>query len=276
VVDEKRAILAIERRLIECPHLVTYLSANDKTPLTDGYLIRYSGLGRNKKDITGRLDVQVKGRTSGTRTAPATYSLSRGDIAAIRKHGTVLLFVVYLRPDGRQLGPPKYAILAPYAIDLWLDQTPRRRKSVAVPLTDLPEHPAAIEGIVHIALLTQRQRMFEGDTGAVLEDGASITIHGTKQFSIDEPMTFSPEHGDFVVEVETAKGFVVPLSGVLELRPGSYVERMVDLEVRCGDVQYSNAIVRQIDTRSTSSSRPPGSRCGWSSMNSGSNRVPST
>lgn len=102
-------MLAIEQRLLDCPHLDSYLSANDKTPLTDGFFIRYSGLGRRKEDITGRLDVQVKARTVRTRTAPTSYSMKRRDITAVRNHGTVLLFVAYLRADGSYLGSPKYA-----------------------------------------------------------------------------------------------------------------------------------------------------------------------
>lgn len=38
VVDvEKRATVAVEARLTLCPHLVSYIDTNDRTPLTDDH-----------------------------------------------------------------------------------------------------------------------------------------------------------------------------------------------------------------------------------------------
>lgn len=244
---EKRATSAIEQRLSVCQHLVSYIASNDKTPITDGFIDVYSGLRRRNEDITGRLDVQVKGRTVAAKVAPTADSMSRAELTTLRKHGTVLLFVVFMRGDGVYAGNPKYAILSPFLIDMVLERTPRKQKSAMVPLKDLPETPSEIEGIVGIGVLSQRQRLFEQFNGALLEDGASITIHATKQFSLGEPLTVSSEHGDYVVELNTATGLVVPMPGVLKFFPGSYREREIAMTVRCGVAEYSRVRVRQVD-----------------------------
>lgn len=251
------ATSAVQQRLGRCEHLVPYIDSNDKTPITDGFIDVYKGLGRRSEDITARLPVQVKGLTAHARIPPTTYSMTRTRLSTVRNHGTVLLFVVFVRSDGRYFGEPKYAILAPYTIDMWVNQTPQTKNSVAVPLRDLPKDSSEIEGIVSIAVLSQRQRMFEGQTGSVLDNATSITIHGTKPWELDAPMTFSPEHGDFVVEVETTLG-MVPLSGVLELRPGTYVEHQRDMTMRCGEVEYQGATLRQVDAQSWEVKPSPG------------------
>lgn len=251
------ATSAIEQRLGRCEHLVPIIDSNDKTPITDGFIDVYMGLGRRSEDITARLPVQVKGLTARTRNPPTTYSMTRTQLSTVRNHGTVLLFAVFVRPDGSYFGEPKYAILAPYTIDMWVNQTPLTKKSVAVPLRDLPEDSSEIEGIVNIAVLSQRQRMFEGQTGSVLDNATSITIHATKPWALDGPITFSPEHGDYVIEAETTLG-MVPLPGVLELRPGSYVEHQRDVTVRCGEVEYRGATLRQVDARSWEMKPSPG------------------
>ncbi len=59
VVDvEKRATIAVEARLTLCPHLVSYIDTNDRTPLTDGFIQMYGSLGRKNDDMTERVDVQ--------------------------------------------------------------------------------------------------------------------------------------------------------------------------------------------------------------------------
>lgn len=244
------ATSAVQQLLGRCEHLVPYIDSNDKTPITDGFIDVYKGIDRRSENITARLPVQVKGLTAHIRTPPTTFAMTRAELSTVRTHGTVLLFVVFVRSDGSYFGEPKYAILAPYSIDMWVGQTPRRQKSVAVPLKDVPASSSEIESIVHIAVLSQRQRMFEAVSGPVLDGGASITIHSAKPFSLEGPMTFSPEHGDFVVEVNTTTGITVPLSGVLELRPGSYVEHQRDMTVRCGEIEYQGATLRQVDARS--------------------------
>lgn len=243
---EKRATSAIEQQLSVCPRLVSYIDSNDKTPITDGFIVVYRGLGRKNEDITGRLDVQVKGRTTTSRIAPTTFSMTRSELAAIRHHGTLLLFVVFLRPDGSYLGSPKFAMLQPFLIDMLLDQAPKKRKSALINLRDLPTETAQIERIVDVSVHSQGQRMFTGAEYGVLERSTRLTIHSTKGVDLSTPVLFSPETGDFVIEVETPEGVTVPLSGVLEVFPGTYLERETDLTVSCGGVAYRNPRVQQI------------------------------
>lgn len=248
VVDvEKRATIAVEARLTLCPHLVSYIDTNDRTPLTDGFIQMYGSLGRKNDDMTERVDVQVKGRTVRTKLPPASFRMERPELESVRKHGTVLLFVVHVAPDGSYVGDPRYAILAPVNVDIYLSEMKKGARGFAIPLRDLPEDPASIESIVAIASRTRNQRFFVGSGGDFLERIDSFRVHSATELRFDGPVVLSPWSGDFAVEAVTLEGVVVPVPGVLEILPASYTERTLDVTVRCGGVVYRDATIRQVD-----------------------------
>ena len=247
VVDvEKRATIAIDDVLSRCDKLVGYIDSNDKTPMTDGFIQIYRGLGRRKEEMVGRVDVQVKGRTHRHKLAPGSFSMTRADLEATRQHGTILLFVCFVRPDGSYVSGPKYAILSPYTVGSFLSEMKRKARSFAVPLRDLPTGIAEVESIVHIAYRTKRQSFFAGTGGLeILERSEEITISSARNLAFDEPVLISPRTGDFVVEVKTPDGILVPLPGEFEILPASYVETPLEATVRCGTSTYTSATKRQ-------------------------------
>lgn len=245
---EKRATLAVEDVLSRCRRLVGFIDSNDKTPLTDGFIQIYQGVGRKKSEMAGRVDVQVKGRTVRQKLAPASFPIARSDLQSIQQLGTVLLFVSFVRPDGSYIGRLKYAVLSPYTVGIFLSEMKKSARTFPVPLRDLPDEVADVESIVHIAHRTKRQSVFVGSGLESLERSTQITISSAQKFTFDEPLLISPRTGDFVVEVRTPEGLLIPLPGELEILPASYSERPLEAVVRCGSNTYTDATIRQVDT----------------------------
>ncbi|MBD8535568.1 hypothetical protein [Plantibacter sp. CFBP 13570] len=243
---EKRGTIAVEDRLSLCPHLASYIDTRDTTPLTDGFIQVYNSLSHSNADTAGRLDVQVKGRTASGKLAPTSFPMSRTDLEAFRRHGTVLLFVAHVWPNGSWHGGLKYAILAPFTVGMFLSEMKKRAKSFSVPLQDLPEDPQAIESIVGIALKTQKQSFFL-DSAIDLEGSRSFTINSARELNLDEPQVISSRTGDFAIEVENQDGVILPLNGEIHIFPASYTERPLGSSVRCGDTTYDTPTIRQTD-----------------------------
>lgn len=172
--------------------------------------------------------------------------MSRRELAAVRGHGTVLLFVVWLASDGSYLSVPKYSLLSPFAVDALVEASPPRRKSINVPLKDLPRETDALEALVGLALQTRKQSVLVGSGSTLLQNAKTIWVRGLREITFDEPLIVSPVAGEFVIEVETEDGAVLPLPGVLEILPSSYVDHEMELAVACGEIQYERPTVRQI------------------------------
>lgn len=244
---EKRATIAVEDVLSRCSRLVGYIDSNDKTPMTDGFIQIYRSLSRQKKEMVGRVDVQVKGRTVKQKLAPASFPMTRADLEATRDYGTILLFVSFVRPDGSYIGGPKYAILAPYTVGSFLGEMKRSARTFSVPLRDLPTDVSQVESVVGIAYRTKRQSFFAGTDGLeILERSEQITISSAQNLDFDEPVLISPQSGDFVVEVKTPEGILVPLPGEFEILPATYIEAPLLATVTCGASTYTSATKRQI------------------------------
>lgn len=243
---EKRATLAVEDVLSRCSHLVGFIDSNDKTPITDGFIQIYRGLSRKNEETIGRVDVQIKGRTVPQKLAPGSFPMTRIDLETVRRHGTILLLVVFVRPDGSYIGGPKYAILAPYTVAGYLIEMKRNARSFSIPLRDLPTDLAEVESIVHIAYRTKAQSHFPGSGRGILERSTEITISSTRDLDFTEPVIISARTGDFVVEVKTPEGLVVPLGGEIQIFPASYSETAFAATVRCGPSAYTTATTRQV------------------------------
>lgn len=243
---EKRATLAVEDVLSRCSHLVGFIDSNDKTPIADGFIQIYRGLSRKNEETIGRVDVQIKGRTVRQKLAPGSFPMTRTDLETARRHGTILFLVVFVHPDGSYIGGPKYAILAPYTVAGYLIEMKRNARSFSVPLRELPTDLAEVESIVHIAYRTKAQSHFPGSGRGILERSTEITISSARDLDFTEPVVISARTGDFVVEVKTPDGLVVPLAAEIQIFPASYSETAFAATVRCGPSAYTSATTRQV------------------------------
>lgn len=242
---ERRGTLLVEDILTRTDRLVPYVAANDKTPVTDGWIQVYEGHGRAVTDIVGRLDIQVKTLTRATGARPTNLRMQRTQLQAVRQNGTVLLFVVFVRRDGSYVGRPQHKVLSPYVVDNLLSGG--ARGSVAIPLDELPETSNRIEALVDFALETQKQKLYLGSGAGILENASTIFIRSLANIDLGEPLTLSADEGTHIIEVELSNGERFPLNGMLRITPSSYVDHPVDLTVSCGGMEYDDLLVRQVE-----------------------------
>lgn len=244
---ESAATGTIEIALSRCDHLRAVIYTNDKTPVTDGFIDLYSGPRLANSEKLGRVDIQVKGLTIGAgKSLPTSYRMTRTDLEVVRRHGTVLLFVVFVSPDFGEVA--HYSTLSPFTVDTILGELPPKAKSAQVKLTLLPSDPKEIELIVGLAWRKRKESLLAPGADITLGDGQSLTIHSSREFDLSVPMRISPLSGDFAVEVEIAGGVSLPVPGELMIYPASYVAReAADLVVECGGIRYPWPIVRQMD-----------------------------
>ncbi|WP_336649105.1 hypothetical protein [Microbacterium sp. MMO-10] len=128
---EELAVAKVQSMIARCPHLKPFITTNDKTPLTDGHVDVYRGLGRKNSDWHGRVSVQVKGRTRSTkRKAELAFGISRTDLQAFQADGGVLYFYVAVNAKGKCV--PYYALLSPFTIEYYLRQVPEEQESISV------------------------------------------------------------------------------------------------------------------------------------------------
>ncbi|MER7523940.1 hypothetical protein ABTZ44_06430 [Microbacterium oxydans] len=241
---ELLAVAKITRLLGRCPRLAAQIASNDKTPFTDGHIDIYDGLGRSKDAWRGRVTVQVKGRTA--KGSLRAFPISRTDLRAFQQDSGVLYFVVTVHPKTLK-ETAYYAVLSPFGIEGLLEKTKASRASVSVPLTRLPSSPERIEPILALALKTKNQNASMGFDPALFEQMQTLTVHSATTLDFDSPVSLDPSRLDVAIEMTTAAGMSVPLSGRLEVFPQEYTQRPGTITIRCGGVTFDDYLVQRLD-----------------------------
>ncbi|WP_285115050.1 hypothetical protein [Leifsonia sp. fls2-241-R2A-40a] len=246
---EALAVSKIMSMLARCPHLQAFITTNDKTPFTDGYIDLYSGLHRSKKEWRGRVTVQVKGRSGRSKGPTSTYAVAKTDLLAFQKDSGVLYFVVSIdKKSGNRT--PYYALLSPYAIEWLLQAAEAERDSVSVPLKKLPNDPGQIESLVDLALKTRDQNVTIGFDPVLFSRLESFTVHTASNLRLEElegPLTLSPGTTDFALVLNTTDGLSIPLSGQFQILPHGYLWHHADIRLRSGHTTYQGVDLRRID-----------------------------
>lgn len=255
---EALAVSKISNMIARCPHLQAYISTNDKTPFTDGYIDLYQGLRRAKEDWKGRVPVQVKGRTRAAKKGTGqNHGISRTELLAFQNDSGVLYFVVAIDPKTSH-ETPYYALLSPFTIQAILDKVPETQQQVSVPLKKLLNDTSAIEGVVALALKTRAQSMETGFDPILFENLQSLTIHTTDDLNFNGPVILNPGSSDFALVLNTKSGLSVPLNGEFHIVPQQYLKRDVDLTVSSGNISYDSASIRLISEETMELSLSPG------------------
>jgi hypothetical protein len=252
---ELLAVAKITKMIARCPHLAAQIASNDKTPFTDGHIDVYGGLGRSKDAWRGRVTVQVKGRT--TKGVLRTFPVSRTDLRAFQHDAGVLYFVVAIHPKTLR-ETAYYAVLSPFGIEGLLSTTDLSSASIPVPLTKLPHSPDRIEPILGLALKTRKQNPAMGFDPVLFEQMQTLTVHSATSLDFDSPLTLDPSHLDVAIEMTTAAGMSVPLSGRLQIFPQEYTQRISTIPIKCGEITFDEYPVRRVDATTAELAFPGG------------------
>ena len=95
---EKASVAAIEKYLLPCSLIKSFINTNDKTPFWDGDLFVYKKddqKGNLKDNFHGRVPIQVKGRSDNS----TNFTISRAEANAYMNDGGCLFFKVLVYED---------------------------------------------------------------------------------------------------------------------------------------------------------------------------------
>ncbi len=100
---EELATNAVKKSILTTDFLDQYISENDKEPSWDGNVYIYRDNKKKKKDLRGRVPVQIKGKKQDTMPSDGIYfPVNIVDMNNFLYDGGVFYFVVYVTSDGKK------------------------------------------------------------------------------------------------------------------------------------------------------------------------------
>lgn len=245
---ELLAVNKISDLIASCPHLEPYIDLNDRTPLTDGHIHIHSSTERHtNENFVGRVDVQVKGRT--TSKTPTNFRIKRKDLEGYLNLSGVLYFVVSINKASRKR-TALYALLNPFKLNGILRGMKPGQKDVAVPLKKLSREPATIENLVNLAHKTQGQSLKTGWDPRLTECIEEFTLHTDRPWDMDSPLHLTNSDMDYSLVVKTGGGMTMPVDWEVRILPASYVGEQMEWEVRSGEHSFQNPVRRLLSKNS--------------------------
>lgn len=148
-------------------HLDPYVNTNDKEPCWDGNVEIYNDKSKGKKDMIGRIAIQVKGRQrSDHPNAQIKYPVSVVDLQRYLSEG-IIYFVVYISEDGVKQ-TIYYSAMPPIVVRNWLQLANKQKKrkgttqkTISISFSPLPQDISKIDDIfIHCYEESCRQRSF--------------------------------------------------------------------------------------------------------------------
>lgn len=244
------AVDAVRDRVASCPRLSPEIDYGDRTPITDGHIDFYNSKTHSKKTHEGRVPVQVKGRVTKAKLKASrdtqSFSVEREVLRFFRNHGGGIYFFVPMREGGLQR-EIFYGILLPFKVDRYLNGRPKGQKTFSIKLTRLPEDPAKIEGIVHLAWSGRVQSSAINSNDQLMEQAESLTIHSLAGFDENRPTRLALTETDYVVVANLPGGAEIALDIDLDIFPHEYLERDLAVAISCGGVEFANGSGRRTD-----------------------------
>lgn len=140
---EARAIHYLEDLLLDCVHIDSNISKNDKGLSWDGFIFLFSDEEHKKENFVCKCEIQVKGKQKLGKKR--TFSISIADLINYQNNGGVLFFVIDIETK-----TVFYSELLPIKIGNILQKklTQRKLKTISVELDEFPTNPMIIEHLI--------------------------------------------------------------------------------------------------------------------------------
>jgi len=200
------------------------------------------------KTLLGRVPVQVKGSATSRelkeKRQTASFPVKQEVLLFFRRNSGGMYFYVPMCSDGTK-PVVFYAVLTPYKIDRVLEKMREGQKEVSIQLKKLPPATAQIERIVGLALEGQKQGKTTGFDERRFAEAKSFTIHSLVDIAEDRPTVFNLDKTDFAVTLNTIGGLSYAVDMDLTVYPGSYMPRIVEATVSCGEVEFTQLTAKQ-------------------------------
>ena len=118
---EDWATIEVKHCLSMTDTLSQYIKENDKTPSWDGDVLIYKGNNTDKKDIIGKVTIQVKGKMADNiNRNECSFSVDMADLVNYKNDGGTIYFVVMINKNNPSKRRVFYDTLTPLKIDNYI------------------------------------------------------------------------------------------------------------------------------------------------------------
>ncbi|MGX7244727.1 DUF4365 domain-containing protein [Enterococcus quebecensis] len=205
-------------------YLLPYINENDKEPSWDGTIIIFNEKGKQKKNLEGRVSVQVKGKASENLSEQTIkYAVEIVDLKNYLSDGGVIYFVIYIN----KLGESRiyYAPLEPLKIRTYLSGTKKSQNTKTIQLKSLPKDQSKILGIVsNFQMNSKKQASFSHIKPLTISDLRNIypdenyelTISGKGLENVREIAEFNELNNIYIYAKVPGYAIPIPIDGEME------------------------------------------------------------
>lgn len=250
---EKSAVNAIETEVLKYPRLHSHLQTADKIPSWDGELYVYNEDKHTKENLSGIINVQVKGKLAKDLTQPTiSYPLDVADLVNYRAIQGALLFVVLINPEQPTQRQIYYAPLLPADLEPLLKEAKNKTGQKTIHCVRLRDgHPNLEDICVNFIMDEQRQKGQASDIMMTLQEAADkslstcLYVRSQPQHLLDN--LFNAAHcvyaryqlpNDKVIDIPiTTRGYVQALQRKITLSADNKkIAAKIPLTIRKGNI----------------------------------------
>lgn len=243
---ENLAVNTVSSIFSKTGYLVSYIPTKDRGPSFDGCVIVYGHKGSNhdKKDMIGRVDVQVKGRIlMAPEVDLSSYPLEVDDLQNYLNAGGAMLFIVSFDSDGNNEAV-YYSQLLPFDLKRLLKSCRDGQAKKSVPLLRLPFDKDDISDIfINFIRNYKLQRAFVESSFEMDEENKNVfgkmffgftTINNLAVQSNEVPFKYLFSHGTYLYK-DIGHGFSIPVDYIERIDSAS---READANISIGNIMF--------------------------------------
>lgn len=230
-------------------YLSPFINEGDKEPSWDGNIYLYNKKGKKKKDIKGRVSIQVKGEEKSiTKKSEIKYPVSVVDLRNYLSDGGVIYFVVYVDKQGNS--KIYYCTMEPLRIQDFLKELKREsQKTKSIAFRALPDDKEKVRDIFftfqlnsqkQISFVNTKPLSFEDVQKKYGKDGFEISFHGYGLKDISDFQEFKKYNNTYLYVNVPDLDISIPMDGhVSDIF--SYEEANISVGVS-GKIYYEKVI----------------------------------
>ena len=230
-------------------YLSPFINEGDKEPSWDGNIYLYNKKGKKKKDIKGRVSIQVKGEEKSiTKKNEIKYPVSVVDLRNYLSDGGVIYFVVYVDKQGNS--KIYYCAMEPLRIQDFLKELKREsQQTKSIAFRALPDDKEKVRDIFftfklnsqkQISFVNNKPLSFEEVQKKYGKDGFEISFHGYGLKDISDFQEFKKYNNTYLYVKVPDLDISIPMDGhVSDIF--SYEEANISIGVS-GKIYYEKVI----------------------------------
>ena len=230
-------------------YLSPFINEGDKEPSWDGNIYLYNKKGKKKKDIKGRVSIQVKGEEKSiTKKSEIKYPVSVVDLRNYLSDGGVIYFVVYVDKQGNS--KIYYCAMEPLRIQDFLKELKREsQKTKSIAFRALPDDKEKVRDIFftfqlnsqkQISFVNKKPLSFEDITKKYGKDGFEISFHGYGLKDISDFQEFKKYNNPYLYVKVPDLDILIPMDGLIS-DIFSYEEANISVGVS-GKIYYEKVL----------------------------------